>query len=337
MALECNPFQNFGVGKRMKGIFFSIIIVFLIAFMLIFLSIQRSLTSFYSSQLSIQNRIEAMLGFYESVVRDSRKSMEIIAGRALCSAVNYVVTTGNPLQSSNETIAELILNGSISSVQQSLMEGSTLKDWKDRIEDLGYIQGFDTKIKIEDLFINPEDSFHLSISYSLSLNLSDKIIEANLTKKSQEKIIVSVENMEDPLYPLNTYGRVVNVIRLSPNWLNYSSEDLTNLKDDLNNSYYHPSLYGASFLDRLEGKFFVQEKYSKQNPIGLESLVNKDKILSAGLPVDETATNIDYFYFSKTSVTAYSISGMPPNFRLDNETTINEKTHLQIYNVTVIP
>jgi len=321
----------------MRGIFFSMIIVFLIACLLLFFSIQKSLISFYSSQIAVENRIEAMLSFYNSIVRDSRKSMEIMAGRALCSAVDYVVTTGNSLQSSNDTLAELILNGSISGAPQALMEGSITKDWEDSIEYLGSLQAFETKVEIKDLLIEPEDSFHISISYSLSVKLYDnRIIEANLSRTTREKVIVSIENLEDPLYPLNTYGRAVNIIKLSPHWLNYSSEDLTNLKDDLNNSYYHPSLYGASFLDRLEGKFFVQGKYSKQNPVGLESFVNKDKLLSAGLSINASATNIDYFYFSGSNVPAYSISGMPTNFRLDNETTIEGKTHLQIYNVTVI-
>jgi hypothetical protein len=218
------------------------------------------------------------------------------------------------------------------------MEGSTTKDWEDSIEYLGNLQAFNTKVEVKDLLIEPEDSFHLSISYSLSVKLYDnRMIEANLSRTTREKVIVSIENFEDPLYPLNTYGRVVNIIKLSPHWLNYSSEDLTNLKDDLNNSYYHPSLYGSSFLDRLEGKFFVQEKYFKQKPVGLESFVNKDKLLSAGLLVNTSATNVDYLCFSGGNVSAYPISGMPTNFRLDNETTIQGKTHLQIYNVTVIP
>ncbi|MFH8119700.1 MAG: hypothetical protein QXS37_02755 [Candidatus Aenigmatarchaeota archaeon] len=320
----------------MKGIFFSLIMIFIIAYLFMFLSLQRSMVSLYSSQRTVKNRVEAMLNFYESVVRDSRKSMEIIAQRAACSAINYVVTKGFPLQSSNESIAELILEGTINSESQGLMEGSTVKDWEDSIEYLGSLQGFDVKVKIQDLLIEPEDSYHLSISYRILVEIYDDNIKANLTKVSREKIIMSIENMEDPIYPLNTLGRVVNVIRPSPYWLNYSSEDLTNLKEDLNNSYYHPSLYGASFLDRLEGKFFVQEKYWKSNPIGLESFVNKDKIIKAGLPVDTYATNIDYLYFSKSSVTAYSIPGMPTNFRLDNETTLEGKTHLQIYNVTVV-
>jgi hypothetical protein len=300
-----------------------------------FSQIQKSLLSFYSSQMAVENRVEKMINFYESLVHDSRKSIEIIVIRAICSAVNYVVTNGIPLQSSNETIAELILNGTINGSKQGLMESSSIEDWKNAMEEIGKLQGFETSVEIWNLKIEQEDSFHLSISYSLNVSLYEKNIQANLTKNSREKVVVSIENIEDPLYPLSTYGRVINVIKLSPHWLNYSSEDLTNLKDDLNNSFYHPSLYGASFLDRLEGKYFVQEKYFKQY-VGLESFVNKDKILSAGLPINVNASSIDYLYFSNSNVTSYTILGMPSNFRLDNETTIENKTHIQIYNVTVI-
>jgi len=80
----------------------------------------------------------------------------------------------------------------------------------------------------------------------------------------------------------------------------------------------------------------VQEKYERENPIGLESFVNKDKILAAGLPINYNQTNIDYLYFSNVNVVSYKIVGMPDNFRLDNETSINGLGHLQIYNVTII-
>ncbi|MHA1743024.1 MAG: hypothetical protein ACTSV6_02085, partial [Candidatus Heimdallarchaeota archaeon] len=294
------------------------------------------LISFHSSQKTVENRIDAMLGFYNSIVFDSKKSLEIIGRRAVSAAINYVISNGIPLSSSNDTINELITNGSIDGVPQGLMESSTIRDWENAIEYIGSSQGFQTSISTEEIFIQPEDSFHLSISYVISINISDTITQTNISKTSSNSLLLNLENFEDPLYPLNTYGRVVNVIKESPHWNNYSSEDSTNLNDDLNNSYYHPSLYGASFLDRLEGKYFVQDKYSKSTPIGLESFVNKEKILYSGLPVDEDLTNIDYLYFSESGVPAYSISGMPSNFRLDNETTVDGKTHLQVYNATVV-
>jgi hypothetical protein len=324
------------MGEKMKGIFFSMILIFVIILLLMVISIQRTLTSFYFSQRSVENRIDTMLGFYDSIVFDSKKSLEIIGRRAISAAINYIITNGQPLFSSNTTITELITNGTIYGIPQGLMVGSTIKDWQDTIKYIGSSQGFGTDVLIKDISVQPESSFYLSISYSISVNISDTITQTNISKTSKQSLLFNVENFEDPLYPLSTYGRMVNVIRKSPHWNNYSSSDLTNLKDDLSNSYYHPSLYGASFLDRLEGKYFVQDKYSKPIPVGLESFVSKDEILSVGLPINISASNIDYFYFSGSEVLAYNISGMPANFRLDNETTIEGKAHLQIYNVTVV-
>ena len=227
-------------------------------------------------------------------------------------------------------------NGTINGTHQDFMNNTIIGDWKNKIEDLGRQQGFQTNISINDIVIQPADSFHLSVSYNISVNLSDTMTETNLTKTSRQSLLVSIENFEDPLYRQKTRGLVVNIIKKSPYCLNYSSTgfnysstDLTNLKDDLTNSYYHPSLNGASFLDRLEGK--LQGNYPGTTPIGLESFVNKDK-----LPEDllkPYATNVDYFYFSGSAVTVYNIPGMPSNFRLDNETTIEGKGHLDIYNV----
>jgi len=323
----------------MKGIFFSIILIFIIMFLILFVSINKSLVSYQSSQKSAENRISAMLGFYDNVIFDSQKSADIICKRAMSSAINYITLNGYPLSSvpgSNSTIVELMTNGSINGIQQDFMNDSKIGDWENTIEGLGRQEGFQTNISIKDIVIQPADSFHLSFSYSISVNLSDTMTETNLTKTSRQYLLVSIENFEDPTYPLNTYGRVINIIKKSPHWLNYSSTDPANLNDDLTNSYYHPSLNGASFLDRLEGKYTVQSKYNiAAVPIGLESFVSKDKIAYYGLPITTDATNVDYFYFSGSAVTAHSISsppGMPSNFKLDNENTVEGKPHLEIYN-----
>jgi hypothetical protein len=319
----------------MKGILFSLIIFFIAIFLAIFLLTQRSSVSFYSTQKALENRIESMLSLVKNTFDDSERAIEIIGRRACVAAINYVVTNGTPLSSANETIVELMVNGTLNSTPQPLMEYATIKDWSDTLEYLIETQGFDAEIEISNLTVSPYDSFNLQIDYSIKVKISDLRTRTNITKLEKKSVILNIEYLEDPLYPLNTYGRVVNTIVKSPHWLNYSSSDTTNLQDDLNNSYYHPSLYGASFLDRLEGKYFVQEKYRRENPIGLESFVNKDKILTSGLPVNYNQTNIDYLYFSNANVAAYKIAGMPDSFRLDNETSINGLGHLQIYNATV--
>jgi len=319
----------------MKGILFSMIMFFVVVFLVAFLLTQRSSVSFYSTQKALENRVEGILSLIKNTFEDSERAVEIIGRRACVSAINYVVTNGIPLASANETLAELMLDGKINSTFQPLMEYATIKDWIDTLEYLIETQGLDAEIEISNLTITPFDSFNLQIDYVIKVKVSDLKTKTNITKLGKKSVILNIEYLEDPLYPLNTYGRVVNVIIKSPHWLNYYSDNTTNLEDDLNNSYYHPSLYGASFLDRLEGKYFVQEKYGGKSPIGLESFVNKDKILAAGLPINYNQTNVDYLYFSNANVTFYKIVGMPDNFRLDNETSISGLGHLQIYNVTV--
>jgi hypothetical protein len=335
VAVGTEHVQNIDMGKNMKGILFSMIMVFVFIFLVMFIALQQSLMSSYSSQKSTENRIDVMLGFYNSIISDSQKSLDIVGKRAISSATNQVVSNGQPLSSANDTLAELMLNGSIYGQPQGLMQGSTINDWVNTIEYLGSIEGFSTDVSIQNLEIQPSDSFHLKVSYLISVKLSDDSTKTNITKSSNQYLIMSIENFEDPLYPLSSYGRVVNILRESPHWPNYYSTNTTNLQDDLDNSFYHPSLNGASFLDRLEGKYFVQAKYAASVNIGLESFVDKDKLASAGLPVNGDATNIDYLYFS-SAASGYHVSGMPTDFRLDNQTTIDSKTHLQIYNVTVI-
>ena len=319
----------------MKGILFSLIIFFITVFLAIFLLTQRSSVSFYSTQKALENRIESMLSLVKNTFDDSERAIEIIGRRACVAAINYVVTNGTPLFSANETIVELMVNGTLNSTPQPLMEYATIKDWSDTLEYLIEAQGFDAEIEISNLTVSPFDSFNLQIDYSIKVKISDLRTRTNITKLEKKSVILNIEYLEDPLYPLNTYGRVVNTIVKSTHWLNYSSGNTTNLQDDLKNSYYHPSLYGASFLDRLEGKYFVQEKYRRENPIGLESFVNKDKILTSGLPISYNQTNVDYLYFSNANVAVYKVAGMPDSFRLDNETSINGLGHLQIYNVTI--
>jgi hypothetical protein len=320
----------------MKGILFGMILVFVIILLIMFVSINQLTSSFQSSQRLVENRVNSMLNFYDSIIFDSKKSLDIIGKRAISSAINYITENGSPLSDSNVTITNLMSNGTINGITESLMENATIEDWKNTIEALGEAEGFQTSISIKDILIQPHDSFHLSVSYSISVNLSDIITKANVSKTSRESFLLNIEGFEDPLYPLNTYGRITNVIRKSPHWLNYSNDDPTNLDDDLTNSYYHPSLNGASFLDRLEGKYTVQSKYLSASPVGMESFVDKDEIFYSGLGIQLNATNIDYFYFSGSGVSAYRISGMQDNFRLDDENTIEGKNHLEIYNVTIL-
>ncbi len=319
----------------MKGLLFSFILVILGLTLATILYFYQTLTIFSFKKYVELESVEKLIKTYNSILIDSKKALGIVGKRAISSAISWIITNGTPLDSAEIRIKELMINGTLYGKSQELMKDSTLLNWAASLENLLNKKGLFAKIEIKNLSIIPYDSFHLLLSANISLNLTNQDIRTSIARSQIVSSIISIENFEDPLYPLNTLGRVTNVIIKSKNWLNYSSEDLTNLKEDLNNSWYHPSLYGASFLDRLEGKFFVDPKRKGvKEIIGLESFVNKEKLYSYGLGIWIDRSNIDYLYFSGTPHTAFKITGMPETFRLDNETTINNLTHLQIYNVS---
>ncbi len=106
--------------------------------------------------------------------------------------------------------------------------------------------------------------------------------------------------------------------------------------DNLKNSigYYHPSLKGASFLDRLEGKLEVQTKYQTDQMIGMESLVDKNYLATFGIVVSYDKTNVDHLYFSGSEYISNKVKGFDDNFRIDEE--MDDKKHSEIYGVADI-
>jgi hypothetical protein len=88
---------------------------------------------------------------------------------------------------------------------------------------------------------------------------------------------------------------------------------------------YYSSGDGPSFLDRLEGKFYVQSKYLSQasRPIGLESFVNKTNMLAHQLDIEDEKTNVDYLYFSNTSYPGSPVKSVDGYFRIDSNHSIN--------------
>jgi phosphohistidine swiveling domain-containing protein len=418
----------------MRGLVFTLIILTLGLGLIFYISIQHSLIIFHGERLAVENRINAMKALHESIVLDGKRALEIIARRAITTAVGNIITSGKPLENANSTLAELIMNGTINGVPQALMENATLIDWGKKLEKAGLSLGFETKINFGKIFIGPFDSWNLFAKVDANISIVDLRGIANLTRSDILETLINIEEFEDPIYPLNTYGYAINKIIKSPFSRNFTklfisstggngwfygltiiipskevgqigsianknqkilvtdstsgienlvnqfggvvSENpisptitipfvdnvtnamsiipnntfmlldgengkvwyIENFKEHVNNSYYYPSLFGASFLDRLEGKLEVQEKYKVLTPnvIGIESFINKDKFFALGIPVDTNKTNIDYLYFSSSTVTSYRVKGMPENFRIDKELTLNNLQHSQIYGVDEI-
>jgi len=173
--------------------------------------------------------------------------------------------------------------------------------------------------------------------------------DANGMILSGAKGVVSETNFPDPGIPFIVNSNAMSVISegqhilldgngaISKVWyienLKKHIEGLTSSNDD--HSYYQTSDDGPSYLDRLEGRYSIDPKYSGQTDkkIGLESFVDKT-IFPGEISPDQERTNIDYLYFSST-ITGNKIKGISNSnwFRIDDE-LVGGIGRQEIYNVT---
>jgi len=412
-----------------KGVMFSFIMIFVTLSILTLIFINNSLISHRREEIFIEMRINNLNNMYEGLIKDLDKSLQIISRRAISVAYSNVsVPLGDeppqPLDNADIRLAELIENGTLKGSSEPLMENATFTEWINKIKELSVLKGFESDIEIISLEVKPYDYIHLLVKTELNVSIIDKQGVAELNRSATVNSIVSLEGLEDPLYPLYTSGFGSNLIRKSPYLGDYTqllltgnggnsyvygesthdtgdfddkiliTSDLTglsglnnakgvifeqggtnsspinvpylinsnattlipnspnllldggegkvwyidNLIEDTENSYYHPSENGPSYLDRLEGKFVSQSKYKDQTDktIGLESFVNKLDVYFTGgnVTVHQEKTNIDYIYFSTNSPTSKKVKGLDllvpdPYFRIDDD-----DDHEESYNVT---
>jgi len=84
------------------------------------------------------------------------------------------------------------------------MENTRFFNWTDKIEAVGLLKGFDINLDPQTLNIKPYDSFNLMIELGMIINISDRQGVASLNRFAQINQLVSIEELEDPIYPLFT-------------------------------------------------------------------------------------------------------------------------------------
>lgn len=321
-----------------KGIAFSLLAILLLT-PLVVLSINysKSLRG-YGQLIGEQIRIQSGYYFMQSMEQDLVRAGEIIGKRSLVAATDFVIRNGTGLDNATKRLEELFVNGTIYGNVSAVLVNSTIIDWLDRIEDIGAKSGFLIKMELKTFSVRMHDSWNVEFDVGYTISLQDVRGTFGVTKDAEIKSIVSIIGLEDPIFPLNTYGKVTRTIKQSPFSIYTEKLDdmwnTSNLLSFLENGYYHAG-DGPSFIDRLEGKFTNTWPGS-----GIESFVRKDEISNAGVPVKIKRSNIDHVYFV-ADVPAYRVNNtlanpdMPESFRIDNE-TCGVQTHAQIYQLTDI-
>lgn len=269
----------------------------------------------------IQTRIETVNFFIKDVEADLQNGIYIAGFRTLLSFNQFVATNGSFIDDVNERFKESFLNGTINKQQLSLMKDSTFTDWANKISAESNKVDIKFNFTINDVKLNQSDPWSVYIGLNLTLDIRDK---RNTSYWARDRYLtqkISIIGFEDPIYIINSKGRVANSIRISNITQFVVNGKADNLLEHMNNSYYIAHNDSPSFLMRLEGDL-------SNSTNGIESLANLEKFQQQGLALKDRSI-VDYIYFGTKTAVNFRINNTPEWFKIDQE-------HLGIYQVANI-
>lgn len=298
-----------------KGVFFTILVMAMLSLFLI----SYGFYSDIKSRESINKRIETMNNFIFSIEKDMSRQTYVSGYRAILSIQNKITADGHFIANSQNAIREAIINGSIENENISLMSGYRLSDINLILADLGNKENLLINYSIREVNISQEDPWNVRIDLVVDSYIKDK---GNLAFWNRTKVIsskIDITGFEDPLYLINTNGKISNRINKTIYKPFVEGTNIDNLSIHSQYSYYIESSEAPSFLDRLEGKISA-------NPNGIESLVYLPELSLQGIPIQDKSC-VDYIYFSNNNPVSFKIQGMPSWFKID-------EAHIGTYNVS---
>ena len=243
-----------------------------------------------------------------STKRDVEKNLPIVVENTLQRTANTVITTGNPLQDSRMTIKD------------SLQE--EIDDLTEKYSE----EGINVTCRILSVDL-AEDPFKVQINSTISVNKSDVIHRENLSQdisitdpnypipdpipfikcknfggvtNTSNRIIYGSSlvnllsrNMSNAeVYTNATSPLIIKKCPYSPYESHGNSSNQTNLKNCIDNGFFHESSDGACFLCRLEGKATCPH-YGIETFI-VPSLSTNETLPNAPCSIDHVIFNDNY-------------------------------------------
>ncbi len=301
-----------------KGIFYTIAAIALTAVIIVTYS---AYTTYRLTErmATIETRIETVNFFIKDVEKDLGKGIYIAAFRTLLSFNQFIASNGTFIDNINEKFKESFVNGTLDKQPLSHMKDSTFTEWGNRISKEADKIDVKFNFTVNNININHSDPWAVEIGVDITLYIKDKLNTSQWTRNSYLTTKISIIGFEDPLYVINSKGRVINTVVKSNITPFVVGGDVQNLIDHMNSSYYIAHNDSPSYLMRLEGNL-------GNSSMGIESLVNLEEFQQQGIALKDRSI-VDYIYFGTKSTANYRINNTPEWFKIDHG-------HLETYQVT---
>jgi len=301
--------------KDKRGVFYTILSIMFVSFA-VFIVTQKTGDYRYTDEMSIiQTRVYSMDAFLDDIEDDLQRELYITGYRSISSLVEYIISYGEFIDDIDFRFQEAFMNGTINNETIVLMVNNTFPDWLERVTNQGKKMGVFMNMTISNIQLYHVSPWFVNVSADFAFNITDMANTAKWNRTLSLKSKIDIHGFEDPLYIINSLGRMTNFINNTSFEGNYTtgsgaSFDPDNLLNHTLGSYYATHNDAPSFLMRFENNLSA-------SPYGIESMVNLPELQSQGLDIYEKCV-LDYIYWSGSSPTSYQVNKMPLWFRIDS-------------------
>jgi hypothetical protein len=193
---------------------YSIIAIFVIVPLILLIAFY--ITATQDMKFGVNDRVVAdqQHQVAQGIENDFVRAVRITGRRAALAAVSNVIMTGEYLDNSTLAMKELLTNSSINGNASVLMANNTLYEWIARIKAQDH--HFDVDVNFSYLKVENYDGMDIKISLLLTVNVSDSQGISRIDRSVEKGVLVSVEGLEDPIFPLSTTGNVKRVVHAYP-------------------------------------------------------------------------------------------------------------------------
>ena len=259
----------------------------------------------------IAARILTINDFIKDVESDMEKGLYISSKRTFLGMQEYITEQGSYVPSTAAAFEEGILLGTIGGTQVNLTVNSTFTHWTRKIQEQAEKVDIESNFTILSLSLTHADPWSVNITASIMFNASDRKKTASWLRIQEISTKIAITELEDPLYVVETSGKITNSILVTNLTPLVMGGDVANLKRHANVSYYVASNYSPSYLMRLEGNM-------SPSPFGIESLVNVEEFEANGVATPDRSI-VDAVYFGNISTTDFHINDTPSWFKIDSD------------------
>ncbi len=313
-----------------NGVAYSLLaIVFVSVFVIIFVSSHHVNHQDYFD--AVRSRVLSVKHFINNFERDLDRVAFIAGYRSLIAVDDFASIKGSFFSSSDEFehyFMEAFVNGSVNGTPFSILDNSSFNDYLSRVRSISLLSGINLSVNLINVSVRQFSPWEVVVFYSAFINVSDVRGVAWWSYHKNFSTVFSIIGLRDPLYSVNTLGRVpyfINNFSLPPEGF-VSGNDTSVLRSFIDGHYYINSSDAPSFLQRFYNDL-------SPSPFGIESIVYLPDLSAQGLVVDDNRSVVDHVYFSSLSynksLDRCSIQGLvysPDWFRLDDD-------HVSFYDV----